>query len=544
MRGGAVLAGLALAALLSPADVARAEAAGEAVSAELLARITPFMQAVAESAGDDRDIAAFYRANGYRAIWTDGSAAGRRRLEALMSAIARAEDHALPRDRFEGAMREAGLDHITTERQLGRAEVALSRIFLDYAQAVHSGILTPGDIDPAIERKPPRLDRRKLLDEIATADDPARLIRSLAPRTPEYARLMRAKRELEAKLAAGGWGPKVPAGSLKPGDRGAAVVALRNRLMAMGYMERSLSAVYDGRLQQAVQAFQIDSGLGADGVAGRATIAEINKDIEDRLPAIYVAMERERWLNIDRGARHIWVNIPDFVVRIIDNGKVTFETRSVVGKDSADRRTPEFSDEMEYIEINPNWNVPRSIAMKEYLPSIIASGGAAARHLQLVDGRGNVVNRAAVDYAQYTPANFPFDLRQPPGNGNALGRVKFMFPNPHNIYLHDTPAKSLFERDRRDFSHGCIRLHKPFEFAYAILARQVADPVSFFQERLESGRLQRVDLEQHIPVHIVYRTAYTSAKGKVIFRDDVYGRDAKIFAALRQAGVRLPQPGS
>ncbi|PRX31974.1 Murein L,D-transpeptidase YcbB/YkuD [Meinhardsimonia xiamenensis] len=544
IRSGALGALATLATAATGLSLPSAAAASAGVSAELAARLTPFMIAVAETAAQDREIAAFYRANGYRPIWTGGDEDDRRRLEALLSAIARAEDHALPRARFEQALRRAGLDRIATQREMGRAEVALSRIFLDYAKAVHSGLLTPSAIDPGIERKPPELDRRALLERVAAADDPAPLLRSLAPRSPEYARLMRAKRELEAQLARGGWGPRVPASSLRPGDQGAAVVALRDRLVAMGYMERSLSAVYDGKLQQAVQAFQLDHGLPADGIAGGATIREINRDIEDRLRSVYVAMERERWLNVDRGARHIWVNIPDFVVRIIDNGKVTFETRSVVGKNTSDRRTPEFSDVMEYMEINPNWNVPRSIAVKEYLPSIIASGGAAARHLQLIDSRGNVVSRAAVDYARYSPSNFPYDLRQPPGDGNALGLVKFMFPNPHNIYLHDTPAKSLFERDRRDFSHGCIRLHKPFEFAYALLARQVSDPVRYFHERLESGRLTRVDLEQPVPVHIVYRTAYTSARGKLIFRDDVYGRDAKVFAALEAQGVRVPRPGS
>ena len=268
-------------------------------------------------------------------------------------------------------------------------------------------------------------------------------------------------------------------------------------------------------------------------------MAEINKQIEDRLPSVLVAIERERWMNIPRGKRHVWVNLTDFSAAIIDNDKVTFKTRSVVGKNTEDRRSPEFSDIMEYMEINPNWNVPRSISTKEYLPRMLASGGSAAGHLQLIDGRGRVVSRGSVNWGAYTPKTFPYDLRQPPSRGNALGLVKFMFPNRHNIYLHDTPAKNLFSREVRAFSHGCIRLNDPFDFGYELLRPQSSDPVGLFQGHLKSGRNTRVNLEEPVPVHIVYRTAFTSPKGQLNFRRDVYGRDAKIFNALIRAGVTL-----
>jgi len=268
-------------------------------------------------------------------------------------------------------------------------------------------------------------------------------------------------------------------------------------------------------------------------------MVEINKQIEARLPNVLVAMERERWMNFPRGKRHVWVNLTDFSAAIVDDDKVTFRTRSVIGKNTADRQSPEFSDQMEYMELNPYWNVPRSISIKEYLPRMLLDPSAAA-HLQLVDDRGNVVGRAGVSFSSYTPKSFPYNLRQPPSRGNALGLVKFMFPNPHNVYLHDTPAKSLFQRDRRDFSHGCIRLNDPFDFAYELLAPQVDDPVAFFQERLRTGQNMQIPLEEPVPVHLVYRTVFTSVKGRLNFRHDVYGRDAKIFAALRKAGVVMP----
>ncbi|MEJ2023264.1 MAG: L,D-transpeptidase family protein [Maritimibacter sp.] len=184
--------------------------------------------------------------------------------------------------------------------------------------------------------------------------------------------------------------------------------------------------------------------------------------------------------------------------------------------------------------------MPRSIATNEYLPNMIQSQGQTARHLQLVDGRGNVVSRESIDWEAVTPAKFPFDLKQPPSRGNALGLVKFMFPNPYNIYLHDTPSKSLFARETRTFSHGCVRLGDPFDFAYALLAEQEDDPVSFFQSILRTGRETQVDLVNPVPVHLVYRTAFSNLRGEMSYRRDMYGRDAMVWSALQAAGVTLP----
>ncbi len=273
-------------------------------------------------------------------------------------------------------------------------------------------------------------------------------------------------------------------------------------------------------------------------MAGSGTLTEINKPVEERLKSVIVAMERERWLNHERGERHILVNQTDFTAKIIDHGRVTFETRSVVGMNVHDRRSPEFSDEMEHMIINPSWHVPRSIIVKEYLPKLRENPGAASQ-LIITDSRGRRVNRASADFSQYTGNSFPFDMRQPPGARNALGLVKFMFPNKYNIYLHDTPQKHLFQRETRAYSHGCIRLADPFEFAYALLSAQTDDPRGLFHSVLNTGQETKVELEKHVPVHIIYRTAFTNAQGRAEFRRDVYGRDAKIWSALEQAGVAL-----
>ncbi len=501
------------------------------------ARVTAFMQAVAEAASRDKAIGAFYQANGYQPIWTGKGGRDRARRQALLRALSTAGDHGLPTGAYGTELLRANLRAVKSERDLGRIEVELSRLFLAYAADLQSGILTPSRVDRGIARKAPVRDRLGLLTNFSKSA-PTRFLRQLAPGHPEYIRLMKAKLELERVLARGGWGATVPGKKLSPGQSGAGVVALRNRLVAMGYMRRSASQSFDARLQKAVQQFQLAHGLNPDGVAGKGTIGAINTAPEKRLASILVAMERERWMNIERGKRHVWVNLADFTAAVMDDGKVTFKTRSVVGANKSDRRSPEFSDVMEHMVINPTWNVPRSITVKEYLPQMQRNPNAASQ-LRLYDGSGRQVSRAGIDFTQFTAQNFPFDLKQPPSRRNALGLVKFMFPNKFNIYLHDTPAKKLFGYDSRAFSHGCIRLRDPFEFAYTLLKRQVADPKAFFQAKLATGRESTVPLKTPIPVHLVYRTAFTTAKGQVNFRRDVYGRDGRIFAALQKAGVEL-----
>lgn len=504
------------------------------------AQVTAFKQAVAENASRSKAVAAYYRERDFAPIWTGAGEEFRARRAALLSAFDMVGAHGLPQGKFRSDRLMDRMARADTPRDRGRLDVELTRVFLDFATDLQTGILTPTQVDDGIKRDAPLRDARQYLDGI-TGADPAAFIRSLAPTTQEYLRLLRVKMEYERRIASGGWGPRVPSGVLKPGESGRSVVALRNRLIAMGYLDRSLSTEYDADLQAAVQAFQTDHGLTPDGVAGSSTMSAINVPMEDRLKSVIVAMERERWLNRPRGDRHVLVNLADFHARIVDYGKVTFMTRSVIGKNRQDQRSPEFSDVMEHMVINPTWNVPRSIATKEYLPDF-QQNPMSNGHLRLIDARGRIVDRSTVDFTQYNERNFPFDLKQPPSRSNALGLVKFMFPNRYNIYLHDTPSKSLFQRETRAFSHGCIRLADPFDFAYELLSRQEADPKSFFQSVLSTGRETVVPLEQPIQVHLIYRTAMTQPKGRINFRDDIYGRDARVWQALESAGVSLNAP--
>jgi len=501
------------------------------------AQVTAFKQAVAEAASDDRDLAGYYRDNAYAGLWTGQTPEDQARRKALFAAIAGVEAHGLPVARYDPTGLIALLSSVRSSRDLGFAEVEMSKTFLRLAADLQTGILDPSSVVPGYKRAVVERDRATYLSEVKYAD-PRRFFRSLSPQTNEYARLMKEKARLENLIAQGGWGETVPAKSLKPGQTGPAVLALRDRLVLMGYLTRNASGSYDAALQGAVQTFQQNHGLEEDGIAGAGTMTEINTPAETRLKSVIAALERERWFNGERGARHILVNLTDFTARIIKDDRQVFTTRSIVGKDVRDRETPEFSDEMEHMVINPTWHIPRSIAIKEYLPKMKKNRNAAS-YLKIYDRRGREVSRGSVNFRAYNAKNFPYSMKQPPSPRNALGLVKFMFPNKYNIYLHDTPTKNLFLSEKRAFSYGCVRLQRPFEFAYTLLAEQESDPKEFFQSTLRTNRETKVMLEQPIPVHLIYRTAFTAPQGRVQYRRDIYGRDAAIWNALSKAGVSL-----
>ncbi|WP_170480621.1 L,D-transpeptidase family protein [Ruegeria arenilitoris] len=499
---------------------------------------TAFQMALAENTASDPALAAFYRQNGYEPVWVGNHVEHAVRRATLVRALLNTDQHGLPDGRYDPQGLVAKMETAKTTRDLGAVEAELSSIFVKYAKDMHSGTVNPEQIDGGLVREVDRLSSQEHLQALLDHGGDT-YIHQVAPQSPQYRALMKQKMLLENLIAQGGWGQKVPDTKLERGDSGTDVVRLRNRLVAMGYLKPTASPTFDDALVAAVQAFQTAHGLEADGVAGQGTIAELNRPVSDRLKAVLVALERERWLPEKRGERHILVNQADFSAKIVDDGRVTFETRAVIGKNTHDRRSPEFSDQMEHMVINPSWYVPRSIITKEYLPKLRANPNAVG-HIQITDRSGRRVNREAVDFTQFTARNFPFSMRQPPSQSNALGLVKFMFPNKHNIYLHDTPQKSLFAREVRAFSHGCIRLADPFEFAYTLLARQEEDPKAFFHGVLNTGKETKVELEQPVPVHLIYRTAYIGPRGEVQYRRDVYNRDQKIWDALQKAGVVLP----
>jgi murein L,D-transpeptidase YcbB/YkuD len=422
---------------------------------------------------------------------------------------------------------------------VGKVELLATKTYLQYAHDLSSGAVKPKAIDAEMAINRPRRSDQNLL-EAFTKSSPSSFLKALAPKSKEYQLLLAEKKKLERAMGAAGANQALPSRTVKKGSSGNSVILLRQRLTALGYGKLGNSPKFDDPLKAAVIKFQKANGLSADGVAGPGTLGRMNQGPKQKLIKVLVNLERERWMNFPRGKRNIFVNQAAFKVYVIDNGRASFETRTVIGTNTKDRRTPEFYDEMTYMVVNPTWHVPRSIAGKEYLPILRKDPGfLSRRNMVMISSSGKRVNPSNVNLSGYSEKNFPYSIKQRPSPGNALGRVKFIFPNKFNIYLHDTPSKSLFNRDVRTFSHGCIRLQKPFELAHKLLEKQTSNPQGAFNTWLNTGKEQYVNLDQPIPVYLTYRTAYFGDASQPSFYPDVYGRDKKVFNALSKAGVSL-----
>ncbi|MEM6464928.1 MAG: L,D-transpeptidase family protein [Pseudomonadota bacterium] len=497
-------------------------------------RLTPRQALLREtlmaSSTTSEGMMAFYEANGFDLVWTG------RRVDGLNRAIAKASDHGLPATRYA---KVAKLRNGAPDIEKVAAELAATQVFLTFARDLNSGLLEPKAVDKEIHVFPKRPNEEALLNGVLSTRNVGSFLEALAPSDPGYEALVAEKARLVRLARAGGWGPQVPAGkTLRPGQAGPRVDALRARLSRLLDKDIPVAQNFDETLVAAVKEFQDLYGLNADGVAGPATLRAVNATVGQRLGQVYVNLERQRWLNFDRGARHIYVNQADYTVQVIDQGRVTYSSRTVIGK--TEHQTPEFSDQMTHMVVNPTWHVPRSIATEKYLPELKRNPRALNKSgIRVMTRSGKAINAGLVDFRKFSASNFPFIMKQPPGPGNALGRVKFMFPNQFAIYLHDTPAKRLFNRDLRAYSHGCIRVQKPFELAHVLLAPQVANPKATFQGLLDGGRERQVNLATPVPVHLTYQTAWVKEDGTPQYRTDIYGRDAKVLRALERAGVAL-----
>lgn len=538
---------LAVLLLLTTLPMAPMGAAGQANSAVRLAsadvqRLTPAAAEIRKAllAGGKAytSLREFYASRAYEPIWT-----GRKKTasRALIKALENADDHGLPVARYSVVSISRQLKSARSKPDKARAELAASVVFLKYAHDLSSGLINPRRIDSEIALRRPRRSDASLLIAIANARKPNTVFRSLQPAHPNYNRLLDEKKRLARVVAKGGWGEKIPGGdTLKPGMQSNRIPLIRARLTRMGIGRRlGNSTTYDAKLATAVKLFQNRHGLNTDAVIGRGTLAAMNASPQQRYGQVLVNLERERWMNFDRGARHIYVNLAAFTVKIFDDGRETYSSRVVAGK-ARDFRTPEFSDSMTHMVINPVWNVPDSIATEELLPAIQEDPDYLAKmNMRILTRTGQELDPSTVNFTDYSQETFPYIIKQRPGGGNALGRVKFMFPNRFNIYLHDTPAKRLFSRDNRAYSHGCVRVQKPLEFAYKLLEGRVSNPKKSFANWLATGKESFINLAAPVPVHLSYHTAWIDEKGTPQYRADVYGRDKRVIRALRKAGVSI-----
>lgn len=350
----------------------------------------------------------------------------------------------------------------------------------------------------------------------------------------QYQRLQTALQRYRAIADAGGW-PEVPDGpTIHPDTEDLRLPALARRLIVSGdlpdsYMDASTSE-YNETLQDAVRRFQARHGLETDALVGRATLRALNVPVERRIDQIRANLERVQWHPEVENDDLILVNIPAFKAHIIHDGEIVWTTDVIVG--DTENKTPVFQSMLKFVVFNPTWTVPHSIASKELLPKIKRDPSFFRRgNYDLLDRSGNIVDPSSVDWSAVSQRSFSFTLVQKPGPANELGRVKFMFPNEYSVCMHDTPAKSLFDRAERAFSHGCIRVAEPLGLAEILLSNEKWTRKQV-DSQLDSNETRTVVLAEPLPVHVVYWTAEVDDLGVMHFYDDIYEWDAKVIEAL------------
>lgn len=420
-------------------------------------------------------------------------------------------------------------------------DLLLTDAFRRYASDVRRGRLDPREADPAWYPRPGVFNAVEALRAAASEGDLVRLLRDLPPTHAGYRRLREALARYEDIARDGGWPAIGPGRALEPGMRGGRVDALRSRLRAEGDLGRFTwrGDHYDDTLAAAVRHFQRRHGLHADGIVGPRTRAALNVPVGERLAQIRRTMERWRWLPRDLGDPHILVNSAGFRLDVMEKDRSVLDMRVIVG--TPDQATPSFAATMNSLIINPYWNVPARIAREKLLP--LQQRNPAffpARDIRIYpNGVANAepVDPASVNWKRLTAENFPYRVRQEPGPKNSMGRVAFVLPNPFDVFLHDTPERSLFERDRRTFSEGCVRIERFMPLALYTLRGNDGWDEARISEEIESLRHQKVALPRPLPVYVLYLTSWVDEAGVVHFADDGYRREGELARYYPVAGA-------
>jgi L,D-transpeptidase YcbB len=461
----------------------------------------------------------FYRAREWQSAWV-GAKRPLAQGSVLHETIGRAWEDGLPPARYRHDVAAAVLDRLAARgdarlsdtlavRQLADLDLLLTEGFNRLARDLIAGMLSPSDagLDYRIDAEPPPADL--LLNRVLAGEAPADIVAQLRPSIPQYERMRAALLTFHELEARGGWALLQDDATLNEGDRGEAVSALRQRFIAgMDRAEASLAgsgavdpALFDADLKRAVQRFQERHAIAPDGAVGGSTLRELNHTLAERIAELQLNLDRWRWLPNDLGDRYVLVNIAGFELEVVDRGQVIETMNVVVGQQSME--TPIFADSIRFVVVNPYWNVPDGIMERTIRPAMERDRNYLANHdMEIFEGR----------------------VRQRPGPKNSLGRYKFIFPNEHDVYLHDTPDDHLFSRTERAFSSGCVRIERPRDFAKMLLRLQSSqDPESVDAIRA-TGREQWLKLDRPLPVFLLYFTAWAQDDGSVRFHHDVYGR--------------------
>jgi murein L,D-transpeptidase YcbB/YkuD len=538
-----LLASLCGATAQAMAGAPRDAAATDAVCRELQrALASPDLSASATPL-DYSALDAFYRDRGYQPAWCDAQGVNpvtQRWLSVLTEA---ARESANPAVRhLDDIQRQL---NAAAPRERAMLDLLLSDAFLHYVRVVAEPRLKPQGMGVEWYLPQPSVDPARVLENALGSGQFDKVIASLGPQQAAYRRLRERLVDYLEKQARGGWPPFLTRGErLLPGMNSEEIPVLRDLLTATGDLaDGGQETVYDGALEQAVRRFQRRHGLAVDGVIGRATRAALAVPVEQRIAQLRINLERWRWLPRDLGERYITVNSAAFELQAHEGDSVPLTMRVIVGKQ--DRETPVFMEDMRYLVVNPYWHVPGTIARNDLIPAFLRDHDYFARMgIRVLSGRG--ADAVEVDAAQVAWQDYlgdrelPYRLRQDPGPRNSLGRIKFMMPNLHSVYLHDTPARSLFDRPVRAFSSGCIRVEEPLALANYVLGSDSRSK-RMLDRLLESGATGTLALPEPVPVYLLYLTAWVDADGMLQFRDDIYRRDRKLLAALPELAPQAAQ---
>jgi murein L,D-transpeptidase YcbB/YkuD len=482
-------------------------------------------------------VAVLYRKRESRPIWTDAG-----RIRQLQAAIGLAEQHGLtPADyRLEAVAEALALaargDAAQTER-LAELDIALTDSLVRIVDHLRHGKVEPSAVYPDwnFNRRAGEAAELSSLSAAIARGEILAAVEHACPQYPVYKRLLRALAQYRQLMNEGGW-PTVDAGpKLQPGAVDPRVVQVGARLKVTGELapDAPVTDVYDADLVKAVQRFQARHGLAADGEIGPRTLAALNTSAAARVDQIRVNLERARWALHELRETYVVVDIAGYQASYVRDGKVVWQSRVQVGQPL--RKTPVLKSKFTDIVLNPNWTVPPTILSKDIIPGARKDPrDFEKRRLRILDSERNEIDPSEVDWSVYSERNFPYVLRQDPGPGNALGRIKFNFPNKHAVYMHDTPKKSWFDRSERAFSSGCIRVDKPMELAELLLADGERWSQDKIKAAIDQGRTRTVVLSKPVPVLILYWTVDVDEQGGILFKRDVYDQDRRVLQELRK----------
>jgi len=495
-----------------------------------------------------KDLTMFYSRRGYRPVWVSDNGPTEA-AHALSAALKHADRQGLSNlDYHEVAISQwlkrsyGDLQPQVRSRQLAGLDIILSDAFVNFGNHLSNGKVDPVAIYPQWLPGKKKPEVFEFLSGIRTAGDVRTALEGFAPASDGYRRGIVEAERLRQLIASGGW-PAIPPGeTLRRGDWSPRIMLLRKRLsfenpdLKMD-TPKDRASHFDEGLEKAVIRFQHRYGLSPDGVVGRATLAALNRPPQDLLETVLVNLERWRWLPRDLGRRHIMVNPAAFSLEVFEDGQKVLAMPIIVGE--AYTQTPAFSQDISYLVFNPSWNVPHGVLARKILPKIKKDPTYLEKnHFELISGWKEspvLVNPAAVKWSRINADNFPGRLVQKPGPWNALGRVKFMFPNRFSVYLHDTPDRELFKRTTRAFSSGCIRVQRPIELAVFVLKNNPSWDQRRIQEVLEDGKTMALPVLGNVTVHLVYWTFWVGEGGEPHYSEDIYHRDGVLWKALRAA---------